>query len=171
MSHHHSLKKSQTYCASFPAATAPEQIKAEINRLQQLLQALQSKDAELQQSIKPHPRDTGGWFLKQMWPWREQRQAALVAEIHRLAQQLVRLEAAYRVYAEPKPQAVYDRLLAWMQEQGAVVGHAHVKLHLQALLCWFRLHATVLHPRHCAAVARACTLGRYNIRHQPISVG
>jgi hypothetical protein len=105
----------------FFAAHAPQQVQAEIARLKQLLQDLKARDAELKPVIKPHSRDTGGWFLKQMWTWREQRQAAVAKEIDRLERQLVRLEAAYRVYDEPKTQAVYDGLLAWMQEHGAVV--------------------------------------------------
>jgi hypothetical protein len=103
------------------AAHTPRQAQVEIARLKQLLQDLKARDAELKPVIKPHPRDTGGWFLKQMWTWREQRQAAVAKEIDKLGRQLVRLEAAYRVYDEPKPQAVYDKMLAWMQEHGAVV--------------------------------------------------
>jgi hypothetical protein len=103
------------------AAVAPEQTRAELGCLTQLLADFKATDAELKPWIQPHQTDPNGWFLQQIWLWRGQRQAAVAAEIDRLQRLLVRLEAAYRAHAEPKPQAVYDRLLTWMQESGAVV--------------------------------------------------
>jgi hypothetical protein len=103
------------------AAVAPDQTRAELERLKQLLADLEATDTQLKPHIKPHRRDPSGWILQQLWLWREQRQAAVAAEMARLKLQLERLEEAYRVYEQPKPQVVYDRLLAWKRENGAVV--------------------------------------------------
>jgi len=74
--------------------------------------------------------DADGSWLKDFLTWRQQRQAAIQSELTRLQQQLQRMEAwrdlaaAQRAAGNSSHNAsgIYGQLIAWMRQQGSLVG-------------------------------------------------
>lgn len=70
--------------------------------------------------MKPRPPDSSGRILGLMLKWRQQRKAALQAEIARLDRQLaVQSGTTHKATAE-------EELVAWIVENGGQVGVHHM---------------------------------------------
>jgi hypothetical protein len=115
-----------------PAGT-PAQIRAEIDRLTARLEMLKSRDATIA-AIKPDANlDPEGHRLSVMLQWRNQRVAAIEAEIPRLQQQALRLakwDSVWRSDADAtdaqgaaasKFDSVNKELIRWLEDNGAQV--------------------------------------------------
>lgn len=112
-------------------AGSPAQIRAEIDRLTAKLAMLKSADATIA-AIKPDANlDPEGRRLSVMLQWRNQRIAAIEAEIPRLQQQAMRLAKWDRVWRSDAAatntqdtrafNTVNKELIQWLEENGAKV--------------------------------------------------
>jgi len=101
-----------------------DDLQAEHNRLQDLLHTITAADASAK-ATPPAVEDSNGRMLELLLAWRQQRQAAITAEMARLNEQLAqcdgRLAKQGVAGATQKLQSTADELLQWIEQNGGKV--------------------------------------------------
>lgn len=111
-------------CCMHCATGSCEELQAEHNRLQDLLHTITAADASAK-ATPPAVEDSNGRMLELLLEWRQQRQAAITAEMARLQEQLAqcagRLAKQGATGANQKLQSPAEELLQWIEQNGGKV--------------------------------------------------